>query len=407
MFAMIKVSVIIPVYNSERFLRDCLESVMGQTLNEIEVICVDDGSTDTSEEILEEYAKRDRRILLLRQEHKGGGYARNLGIGAANGEYLSFLDSDDFFEPDMLEEIYLRCKSCNADIGVYGVQCYHEATGAENDEPSGLRKEFLPEKEIFSWKDIPDHIFNTFHNWPWNKLFRHDFVKRNKLRFQEIWRTNDLLFTAKALILAERIVAVDKPLIHYRIQTHGNCQSTNSLYPFSFYTAFKALKDFLKEYGIWNEVRCSYQNHALDGCIANLDSLEFGKSHRNLYEQLKTTIFDELELNTLKEEDVFSINKEKFKRMWKICDANYLDYVLDRADAYRKWCQNLQFSSYRSERMLERCIEEERAHKNQMSDQIQKLQQELDRLVNTKTFKAGRLIMYLPQKIYCGLIQRR
>ena len=93
----VKVSVILPVYNVEKYLKECLDSILNQTLQEIEVICVDDGSTDRSLEILREYEKKDKRVIVLTQENKGAGAARNKGLAIAKGEYLSFLDSDDFF----------------------------------------------------------------------------------------------------------------------------------------------------------------------------------------------------------------------------------------------------------------------------------------------------------------------
>ena len=96
---MAKVSVIIPVYNVEPYLKQCMDSVVGQTLKDIEIICVDDGSTDGSLDILKEYATEDSRIQIIEQKNAGAGAARNNGMRHATGKYLSFLDSDDFFEP--------------------------------------------------------------------------------------------------------------------------------------------------------------------------------------------------------------------------------------------------------------------------------------------------------------------
>ena len=101
----IEVSVIIPIYNEEPHLRQCLDSILAQTLQEIEVLCVDDGSTDRSPEILQAYASKDNRIYIFRQRNQYAGAARNLGMKYARGRYLSFLDGDDYFEPDMLEKM--------------------------------------------------------------------------------------------------------------------------------------------------------------------------------------------------------------------------------------------------------------------------------------------------------------
>ncbi len=124
-----RVSVIVPVYNAQSHLRQCLDSITGQTLREIEIFCVDDGSTDGSAQILEEYRGRDSRLHVIRQENAGAGAARNRGLAEASGEYLSFLDADDFFEPDMLESAYERAVSGNAQIVVFRSDQYHTEEG--------------------------------------------------------------------------------------------------------------------------------------------------------------------------------------------------------------------------------------------------------------------------------------
>ena len=119
----IKVSVIIPVFNAAEFLDQCLYSIREQTLHDIEIICVDDGSTDTSWEILQRHKKEDSRIHIFQQNHGFAGRARNLGLSKANGQYLSFLDSDDFFEPSMLERAYLKAEAEQLDIVCF--RCNH------------------------------------------------------------------------------------------------------------------------------------------------------------------------------------------------------------------------------------------------------------------------------------------
>ena len=124
---MVKVSVIIPVYNVEPYLKQCMDSVVGQTLKDIEIICVDDGSTDGSLDILREYAAEDNRIQIIEQKNAGAGAARNNGMRHATGKYLSFLDSDDFFEPRMLEKAYDLAEKDQADFVAYKSDQYHTA----------------------------------------------------------------------------------------------------------------------------------------------------------------------------------------------------------------------------------------------------------------------------------------
>ena len=120
----IEISVIVPVYNSEKYLKQCLDSIVGQTFKDIEIICVNDGSTDSSSQILAEYASKDDRFVIINQENGGAGKARNTGLDASRGKYLSFLDSDDFFESTMLEKAYKKIEQDNSDFVVYNSDQY-------------------------------------------------------------------------------------------------------------------------------------------------------------------------------------------------------------------------------------------------------------------------------------------
>ena len=113
-----KISVIIPVYNVEKYLGECLDSILAQTFQDFEIICVDDGSTDRSLDILQEYKRKDDRFVIFQQRHAGAGAARNHGLKLAEGKYIQFLDSDDYFEPTLLEELYTRAEKFGSDLTV-------------------------------------------------------------------------------------------------------------------------------------------------------------------------------------------------------------------------------------------------------------------------------------------------
>ena len=240
-----KASVIIPIYNTEKYLRQCLDSVTNQTLSDIEIICIDDGSTDKSLKILEEYTQKDKRITVISSKNKGAGHARNIGLKYATGEFLAFLDGDDFYEKNFIQEMYQKAIITKADIIVCAANKYDSQTQEISLMPWSLNINFLPEKEIFNYKDIPNHIFNFGQNWNWNKLYKRSFITKNKIKFQKLYRTNDLLFTCKALVLADKISTIKEPLINYRTEQTTNSQSTNHLHPYDFYKAFKELKKFL------------------------------------------------------------------------------------------------------------------------------------------------------------------
>ena len=197
-----KVSVIIPVYNVEQYLRECLDSVVNQTLKEIEIICVDDGSTDKSLDILLEYAKKDNRITVLKQENLHAGVARNAGLAVARGEYLSFLDSDDFFELNMHNEVYKKAVNTNAEIVMFNAYLYDDTKKQDNEVDWTLKVQDVP--EIFSYKDIPNTIFKLSNCWVWNRLYKSAFIKENNLRFQKLGCANDTYFSCISSIQAKK-----------------------------------------------------------------------------------------------------------------------------------------------------------------------------------------------------------
>lgn len=213
----VKVSVIVPIYNSEKYLYQALETIVGQTLQDIEIILIDDGSTDNSCQICQEFADRDNRIRLYRQENKGAGATRNRGIELAKGEYLSFLDADDFFELDMLQALYRRAKATDADIVFCDYWDFDDITKQNKEVHWGVQKNFLPSKKIFSARDCPDTIFQIKTNAVWSSLYKKSFISKNNIQFKTTKRANDIFFSRVSLILAERISCVDKRLLHYRI----------------------------------------------------------------------------------------------------------------------------------------------------------------------------------------------
>lgn len=210
-----KVSVIIPVYNVEAYLRECLDSVINQTLKEIEIICVDDGSTDSSLEILKEYAKKDNRISVLTQENLHAGVARNAGLAVAKGEYLSFLDSDDFFELDMLKETYNKVKSDSTDVCIFSAIMLDYKENEKKEMPWLCKSK----KEIINMKDIKDKIFDITSPNCWNKIFKKDIINCYNLRFQSLINANDVYFSYMAVVVSKKISILNKKFINYRYNT--------------------------------------------------------------------------------------------------------------------------------------------------------------------------------------------
>ena len=198
-----KVSVIVPVYKTQQYLRRCLDSIVGQTLRDIEIICVNDGSPDDSGRILEEYAARDKRIKILTQENQGLAAARNNGMKISAGEYVGFLDSDDMVSLDFYERLYNLAKKHDADISCGNVMIWKSD---KNKRHGGWFITFNDVKAVRETSDERKEI--CFACACWNKIYRRDFIRKNGYVFPSGRLLEDFPFTFMTALSANKI-AVD------------------------------------------------------------------------------------------------------------------------------------------------------------------------------------------------------
>lgn len=223
------VSVIIPVFNTEKYLQECLNTVRSQLLRNIEIICINDGSTDDSLNIVLSNADRDQRITVINQKNCGAAISRNNGLKVAKGEYITFLDSDDYFENDFLSSMYEKCKKYKSDVGV--CDCYW------NEKYCSANIKNIPIN--FTPMMFQFNIFSLFFEVPWNKVYRRKFIINNGFEFQNLPNSNDVYFASIVLIYANNITYINKPFIHYRYGIDGQISKKRHKNPFA---AFKALK---------------------------------------------------------------------------------------------------------------------------------------------------------------------
>lgn len=218
------ISVIIPVFNAERYLDKTLKIIRNQSLKDIEIICVNDGSSDSSLSILRNHAIKDARIKVINlHSRQGAGFARNMGMTKAVGEYLCFLDADDFFEKDMLKEAYNYATTHHAEI-----VCFDSGTIDDlgNKTLNKKIKEIQNNLNLagkFSFSD-----FNT--NVTWNKIFKRSFILETGLQFQLLRTCNDLGFSWSALALANHVYYLNKTLVFYRQNAIHNLSSDRYKY---------------------------------------------------------------------------------------------------------------------------------------------------------------------------------
>lgn len=313
------ISVIIPVFNTEKYLEKCLNSVLGQTFQDIEVICVDDGSTDSSLNILRDYERKDQRVTVLSKEHGDAGAARNFGMKYATGSYFSFLDADDFFEHEMLEKAYNCAISENSDLVVFRSNAFYEDTKEYVDCNWTIHEKLLPEKSPFSADDVQKDFFKLFVGWPWDKLFSSDLIKDNNIYFQEQRTTNDLLFVFSALLKANRISIIDDILAHHRKYKTSISNTREETYT-CFISALSSLKEKLIEWGMFSRFERDYVNYCLHFSLWNLKTLTW-PIQEQLYKMLKEDVFDKMGVNNRKKE--YFYNQSEYNFYEKVINNSY------------------------------------------------------------------------------------
>ena len=264
-----KVSVIIPVYNVEEYLRECLDSVVNQTLKDIEIICINDGSTDSSLEILKEYAQKDNRFVILEQENQGAGAARNKGLEVAQGEYLYFLDSDDYIIKECLEELYIKITETNSSICI----CKQFLKNNENEisiDDESLKIDWLKNKLTFTALNFKKNIFQIASIGIYTKLYEKDFIKKSNIKFQNIKTVNDVYFNYVAILSSKKITYINKPLIIYRLRTSNNLTSKRGKSFKNVILAYEEIYKFMLVKNIFKDFKTSFYKRFSQACWAEV-----------------------------------------------------------------------------------------------------------------------------------------
>ena len=263
----IKVSVVVPIYNAYDYLRPALDSVLDQTLAELEIICVDDGSTDHSLEILKEYQGRDDRIGIVTETNAGPARARNNGMQRARGEYVAFLDADDFLEPTFLEKLYVLAKKDNLDIAISRYDIYNTRRAKfEPASPADNSNIFTP-GVVTSKSEHPDFILSSTVSSPWNKLFRRTFLEEKKLVFlTDVKMYEDVYFVVTAMSLAQRVGKVFEVLMHHRIHSEQARAKMFKRYYSQIPLVYLKIKEFLMQHGMYAPLSVSYLNLSASRC---------------------------------------------------------------------------------------------------------------------------------------------
>lgn len=252
---MTKVSIIVPVYNVEKYLSECLDSLISQTLSDIEIICINDGSKDSSLEILEKYAQKDKRIVVINQENSGVSTARNTGMKCANGEYIGFIDSDDWIDSDFYEKLYNSAKNNDADITVASIIRYRKIE-------QKYRVKYIKEKAFTDLQDKISACSVPRICYVWNKLYRKELIQDDL--FTPNVYFEDVIWLPNIIKKANKVVTVDGINYYYRVNNDSIVKRPSKKKQQDNYYAKKKMVEFFNENNLKltkkerTLVKCSY-----------------------------------------------------------------------------------------------------------------------------------------------------
>jgi len=251
-----KISVIIPIYNTGKYLERCLESLINQTLKDIEIICIDDGSSDNSPEILKTFAQKDKRIKVLTQKNQGQSVARNVGIKEAQGEYIGFIDSDDWADVTMFEKLYNNAKTYDSDISMCSINVFNDKTGEFSTVDPYMTLDLFDknfENRAFNYRETLGFIFRICVV-PWNKIYKRSFLIENSIFFPQGIFFEDNVFCTEVLINSKSLSIIKEPLVFYTRASETSTTTGDDVKKLDFFKVFELEEKLLKGVDLYEEI---------------------------------------------------------------------------------------------------------------------------------------------------------
>lgn len=347
------VSVIVPVYNAERFLDKSIGSIMNQTYYNLDIILVNDGSSDGSAEMCDLYTKQDYRVRLINKQNGGVSSARNVGLEFAKGKYITFVDSDDFLELDAIEQLMNGAKRDEhaSDIYVGGVYDYHSAGYTFDYQPNNL-----PIDKPFTYDDVDDGVYQimTSINSPFAKLFKRDFIASSELNFDESVRiAEDALFVFQAAIQAKAIYKIDRPVYYYRNDLDNNYSATGTINAdkaLDFVKAFEQMHKLVKKAQFSKPLEDQFRRGIVAHALYSLSLAERDPvAHKKVFEAAHNELVERYDITV-----DLAPNEADRAQIKRIAEGDYGAYTLAK------------LNHYKSE--LYRMIDEKHSHHNGGSD---------------------------------------
>lgn len=318
-----KVSIILPIYNMAPCLRETIDSLVNQTFRDIEFICINDGSTDNSLEMLKSYERDDDRFVVYDQQNRGQALTRNFGLSVASGEYVLLLDADDVYEESFVKKMVDRAEETGADIVVCRSLEYDDKTEAIRDAPYAVKIDQVPVTDPFSVHDMKDCIFTAFSGWAWDKLYRRSFIEKHSLVFPDLHNSEDLYFVYLSLVQAQKISLVDEELVLHRVDREGSVSNSREKSPLAFYESLCMLKrELLHKVDFYEELSWGFLNWAFDYTLWNIESIADVDIKKSVLQKLLDGDFVDLELDA-RAMSYFSLVPCVYERLLKL----YRQYI--------------------------------------------------------------------------------
>lgn len=286
-----KISIIVPVYNTESYLEECLDSILAQTLKDIEIICINDGSTDRSQDILERYAEKDKRVKVLVKENGGQSSARNLGVNAATGEYVGFVDSDDFIDPEMMEKLYTRAKETDADIAICDFYLYNHKT-AETGEFRDQLLYLRLKNKVVTLEDEPQLVSCIAI---WDRIRKRSLLEENNIRFAEGLVYEDHLYTIEELVKARRVILTPEKLYYYR--KFGGASTTdrevkNDKFKSDYLEIHRRIQTILRKENVSEKVSVEYLKYFMQNAFMHQGNIVTLQYFRKFFGRVRNMMSD-------------------------------------------------------------------------------------------------------------------
>lgn len=345
------VSVLIPVYNAEDYLADLMESVLLQTLNDFEVICVDDGSVDASAEMLDNYALMDRRVKVFHISNGGAGPARNYALKQACGRYLCFVDGDDMVEPTMLQKTVLCAEQTGVDIVLFNINRYVDKKKRFESINDAVIKDVIPPDQVLA----PSSIQNLYRNmigYTVNRLYRREFLQGLDLDFPSISAHEDMPFTYVAFSAAKSVYYLNEILYHYRLHEGGSITDISYEGHESMLLALEIFKRELQKRDLWEDFEQSYENYAV--------YMLYWK-YRTIHPECRAAYFDALKnewiarLSVGQHPDNYYYSKEDLEFLRKVEDSTYVEVLEEELQRLRRLSGFVQYyAAIKTEKVLNR-----------------------------------------------------